>query len=285
MVMDWQLAHEESSYSGRLEDSPLLYRVLPQEDVDKLYAIYPSLAKSSRNGCPACGKNLGPDVDGFVEIGGAKYRCNCRDQLQRQKHYLDAGIGITYQFLWWSDWHGDEDVLGKVVDYRMHLVENVESGVGMVLRSPDFGVGKTFLAAMLAKSAVWDGISTYMTTFPDLLSSMKAGWKDSDFSKWYRHKVDSAHLLVLDDVGKEMVAGSGFNNDFAKLTMDNIVRTRVQQGRTTIVTTNLSSNDMRQVYGPALASLMSEQMVEVIVRGDDYRPQKKPSIVGHRRIC
>lgn len=283
--MDWHMAYEESRFSGRLEDSPMLYRVLPQEDVDRLYEMYPSLAKTSKNGCPACGKNLGIGVDGMVELGGEMFHCNCRDQLQRQKHYLDAGVGMTYQFLWWNDWHGEQSVFDRVFDYRSHLVENVSSGVGVVLRSPGFGVGKTFIAAMLAKSGVWDGIKTYMTTFPDLLSSMKAGWKDSEFSKWYRHKIDSAHLLVLDDVGKEMVSGSGFNNDFARLTMDNLIRTRTQQGRATVVTTNLSEGDMRQVYGPALISLLSEQSVCIDVFGDDYRSKKEPSVIGHRRIC
>ena len=48
-------------------------------------------------------KNCGEGVDGTVVVDGALMRCNCADQLQRYKHYLNAGIGLTYQRLNWND--------------------------------------------------------------------------------------------------------------------------------------------------------------------------------------
>ena len=48
----------------RLETSSLAHRILDQDDAEQLYAIYPELPKSHMDGCPACGKNLVPMVDG-----------------------------------------------------------------------------------------------------------------------------------------------------------------------------------------------------------------------------
>lgn len=272
--------------SRRLEDSPMKVRVLPQDDVDQLYRIYPDLPQSHKSGCPACGKNRGLGVDGEVELDGETWECNCHDQLQRHKHYLDAGVGPTYQFLDWSDFHGDGSAMESVASYLQDMEGNVESGRGIVLAGPQYGTGKTMLGALALKSFVWHGYSCYMTTFADMLSSMKAGWKDSAYAKWYKEKVDSAQVLFIDDLGKELMAGSGFNNDFAKQVLDSTIRTRTQQGRPMILTTNLTVTQVESLYGSAAASLLWESAKYIPVGGADYRQEaeknRKPK--GFRRV-
>lgn len=267
----------------RLEESPLVHRPLAQQDAERLYSQYPLLARNHHKGCPACGKNRGWG-DGVVVLDGEEWECNCHDQLQRQKHYLDAGVGQTYQFLTWKDFTGDQDALSSVRSYVDDLTSNIESGRGLMLRGRDYGTGKTFMATLIARAAVLAGFSTYMVTLPDLLSSMKAGWHDAEYDRWRRNKVESAMVLVLDDVGKELMEGQGFNNDYASRTFDNLVRTRVQQGRPTIVTTNLTRNEMHGSYGMALKSLLDEMGDVVEFHGNDFRPLTRPPLVGQRRI-
>lgn len=268
----------------RLEDSPLKVRVLSQDDAEQLYAIYPDLPHSHNEGCPSCGKNLGAMVDGEVEIGGEVWQCNCHDQLQRHKHYLDSGIGLTYQLLDWSDFHGDQNALGSVADYLHDLSSNVESGKGFMLGGTGYGTGKTMLAALALKSCVWHGYRCYMTTFADMLSSMKAGWKDAQYAKWYKNKVDSAQVLLVDDLGKELMPGAGFNNDFAKQVFDSMLRTRTQQGRPTFITTNLNPQQLMSTYGPAVWSLLNERFDVISVGGEDYRGLAERKMKGRRRI-
>ncbi len=268
----------------RLESSPLMYSIISQDDAEQLYAIYPDLPKSHLHGCPSCGKNHGDMVNGTVVLDGIEYECNCQDQLQRHKHYLNAGIGLTYQVLDVKDFHGDQNALLSVAAYIQRYEEMLEIGKGIFLYGEGYGTGKTMLAYLALKWFVLNGKKCYATTYADMLSSMKAGWKDEKYAKWYRAKVDSAQVLVLDDVGKELMSGSGFNNDFSRQTLDGLIRTRTQQSRPTIITTNMDKSQFVLTYGEQLHSLIKESMVTIHVTGEDYRNKAETKPKGQRRI-
>lgn len=268
----------------RLETSPLAYKIIDQDDAEQLYSIYPDLPKSHMDGCPSCGKNLGPMVDGELLLDGVKVRCNCQDQLQRHKHYLNSGIGLTYQLLGWSDFKGDASAIARVTEYMEDISNKVESGVGLLFYGTQYGTGKTMLAYLVLKELILKGYRCYATTYNDMLASMKAGWRDDRYAKWYKNKIDSAQVLVLDDVGKELMQSGGFNNDFSRQTLDGLLRTRVQQGRPTIITTNMDLNGLTVSYGASMVSLLTECMDPIHVRGVDYRPSMKKKPKGERRI-
>ena len=265
----------------RLASSSLLARMIPQEDADALYRIYPDLPRTHLVGCPSCGKNRGYGVDGILELDGEQVICNCHDQLQRHKHYLNAGMGMAYQVLSWNDFRGDPVAKKKVAEWAGNADANVESGRGLYIWSETNGTGKTMLAALALKECISRGITSYMTTFQDLLSSLKSGWKDAEFDRWYRGRIDSAQVLVLDDIGKE--SESGFNGEFAKQTLDSLLRTRTQQGRPTIFTTNMSPSKL-SAYGMGVVSLVTEDTEIVFVEGNDFRPYVHRLGKGFRRI-
>lgn len=268
----------------RLEGSPLSIKILAQEDADRLYNTYPQLSRNYQVSCPSCGKNNGTYMDGRVQLGDTEWVCNCKDQVQRQKHYLNSGIGMTYQYLWWDDFKGDFDAADEVKAYITDLEDNIEAGHGLYIWSENFGSGKTFLATIIARSAILAGYNVFMATFADILSSTKAGWKDADYSRWYRGRIDSAYLLILDDVGKELLGAKGFNDEYARNMFDNIIRTRTQQGRPTIITSNYSMQELRTNYGRPVVSLLEEATNTIHVKGEDYRPYKKKTKAGHRRV-
>lgn len=278
-----QMYQNEGSGIDRLEDSPLVDIIIDQEDADQLYLIYPDLPRTHMDGCPSCGKNRGAGVDGVLELDGVQYLCNCKDQLQRYKHYLNAGIGTAYHFVDWKDFHGDSNAARTVLEYANDLDNNVDAGTGLLLAGEHYGTGKTMLGTLVVKAAIRAGYKCFATTYADMLASMRAGWKDPQYAKWYKQRVDSAQLLMIDDVGKEMLDG-GFNEKMATTTLDSIIRTRTQQNRPTIVTSNYGSQMIGQTYGAALLSLITEQWYTVDVQGQDYRPKVQRPHKGHRRI-
>ena len=277
---------EQKDEPKRLESSPLMHRVLRQEDADQLYRIYPDLPRSHLDGCPSCGKNNGKGVDGTVTVNGVDYICNCHDQLQRHKHYLNAGIGATYQFLWLKEFEGDQNALEIVQHWIDALEENIEAGRGLFLWSEKNGTGKTYLSAMILKQSVMCGYSSYMTTFQSMLSATKRGWNDSEYDRWYRRKIESAQVLLIDDLGKEVVDNSTFNREFAKQTLDTMIRVRVQQGRSTFFTSNFDPKNLGGYYGAGVVSLLNECVYAVQLGGEDYRGHAKHSLKmkGQRRI-
>ena len=267
-------------------ESPLVNKILPQEDVDALYNLYPNLPRSYMAGCPSCGKNNGYGVNGTVELDGEVYECNCRDQLQLHKHYLDAGIGKTYQFLTWKDFYGDQDAMNKVIEWIDRAEEHIESGSGLYIYSAEYGSGKTFVATMALRSCIKLGYKCYMTTFQNMIANIKSGWKDTNFDKWYKRKVDSSQILLIDDLGKELDGAAGFTMDFAKQTLDSMFRTRVQQGKVTMFTSNMSAGEMAHTYGQAVGSLFNEctEPIKMKAVTGDYRQQVDKNLVGYRYI-
>lgn len=272
-----------SSSLPRLKSSPLMNRMLPQEDADMLYATRTDVPRSFRDGCPACGKNRGRGVDGIIEIPEGTCICNCRDQLQRYKWYMSSGIPKTYCFLGWGDFHGDDGAFRSAKRYVENLPRNIDEGMGILFHG-GFGTGKTMLASLIGKAAIRAGHQVMMTTFKDMVDDTKAGWSDREYEAWYRAKVESCRLLILDDMGREQMDTSTFDNSFARRMFDSLLRTRTQFGRTTIVTTNMDSRSIVSMYGTAVASLISERMTIINVGGADYRPKAKMPQIGHRMV-
>ena len=268
----------------QLPVGPLVNRTIPQEDADQLYKTYKELPRSHFFGCPSCGKNQGFGRDGILELDGEEVLCNCHDQLQRCKHYLNAGIGMTYQFLDWKDFTGSREAFGEAQRWSERVAESVESGTNLYLHSRGYGSGKTLLSTLALRRCIVAGHSCYMTTFQNMLAAMKRGWSDGDFDKWYKGKVESARVLLIDDLGKELMEIGGFNNEYARQTLDNLLRTRTQQGRPLIFTSNLGTDELGSHYGPAVVSLFNETTIAVRVDGEDYRKKVVAREVGKRRI-
>ena len=72
----------------------------------------------------------------------------------------------------------------------------------------------------------------------------------------------------LDDIGKEL---RGTRLSLAETTFDAILRQRIQAGRTTLITTNMTPADLEDGYGAAILSLVREKSLELIFDGTDYR--------------
>lgn len=257
---------------ARLEDSPLVDVALSQDDANELYGVYPDLGASHLYFCPTCMKNCGEGVDGTVEVAGSTWQCNCADQLQRYKHYLNAGIGLTYQRLNWDDYFGDHKARAYVEEYIRTLDVNLLEGRGFVMFGAP-GTGKTMLSAFALKSAVQRGIDCYMTTAKDYVENTKRGWNNAAFAKWYKRKIDAARVLVLDDLGKEL---EGYGTKGVEQQIENLLRVRTQQMRPTIVTTNLTCpGGLETAYNKYVVSLLTESCDLVKVDGSDARGEAR----------
>jgi DNA replication protein DnaC len=77
--------------------------------------------------------------------------------------------------------------------------------------------------------------------------------------------VDDAYnirVLVIDDVGKEHMSGSGWQ----KTMLHHVLRTRFNNGLPTIVTSNIPLEAWGAVYGPATESFAREAFVPIALK-------------------
>ena len=230
---------------------------LSTEEAERVYHIRPEL----KEGCPTCEGNS------TYRWQGQDHDCDCQRQLQLAKHYTAAGIGKDFQRLSLDDWHGDEQIRQEVEHYLEHWKGYVDLGRGIIFYG-DYGTGKTFLANMILKYLVREGVRCYATTFSDMIEEFTATWGDKTKKQWFQDTFMYTGVLLLDELGRE---GRSSHN-LPQSTFDRILRNRVQNARPTLLTTNIKPDDLDLGYGGAVLSQLKRSCFTVEVTGSDYGP-------------
>lgn len=248
-----------------IDGEALRWRFLDPRDAEVLYTRYPNIKPDPDDFCPTCGTKgvyrslIGDQVQ--------ELECDCQLQLQLYKNYLNSGIGYSYQTLDWSDLYKAEEARRRARGYFQDRHLRVPRGTGFIL-SGSYGTGKTMAATLLLKDLVKAGYPCYSTTFTGMVQQFTAGWKDPSEEKWFQRKIKRSHILLIDDVGKEMKT----RTNMAESIFDDVLRSRIQEGRPTFITTNLTLEELGEGYGGAVFSLMMENSIVFTVPGEDFRP-------------
>jgi DNA replication protein DnaC len=234
-------------------------RIFSDEERAQLLAENPHLKASYDDYCPTC------DKTGSYTWRGVTHQCDCETQLELHKQYLAAGIGTTYQRLGWEDFGGDRKILTDVMKYTKSDQAFIKRGMGLMFLGP-YGAGKTMIANLALKSFVQQGYTCFATTFAATIEMLTAGWRSADEKRRFQRRFVGSEVLLLDDVGRE-------NTSLSETTLDSILRTRVQYGRPTFLTSNLSLDEIGQGYGGAILSLLRENSILFNFTGEDFRSE------------
>lgn len=238
----------------------LATRFISDEDAKQIHQKYPDLPTNPTRGCPTCnGSKVYRFDDEDVE-------CDCRMQLQLAKHYFNANIGELFQRLDWDDFVGDPTLKEAAYKFLGSHRSLIGSGVGLLFYG-NFGTGKSMLANLIAKDCVKLGYSVYFVTFAEMVEMFTKGWGDNKERARFESKIVNSKVLVLDDVGKEFRA----KNNLSESTFDHVIRQRVINLRSTIVTTNMDEDDLDEGYGRAIFSLIKERSISLHGTGQDWR--------------
>jgi hypothetical protein len=247
-------------------------------DLELLRAKFPSFPHSpldSPSSCVTCGGRgyfkwlvYTPEHD---EGQVVEYRCPCPDQWIMYACFSHANIGVRYQRLSWRDAiNVDIDARGAIYDYLQHGEAQVKAGVGFILNSATGGTGKTLLATLLLKGLIGQGFDGMFCTFAEMVDTYAGGWHSQETKKVFHRRILNAAVLVLDDVGREW---KGKNLGLTEATFDTVLRHRVHNCLPTIITTNLSVEDLDRGYGGSVFSLLAETCLEIPMTGESFRGQ------------
>ena len=240
---------------------------------------YPADALDDRPCCPQCGDT------GWV---GANM-CRClrelctAEQIRELSKLLDLGEQSFDRFS--LDYYSDQPWPGETVSPRenMELIRDVcwsyAERFGRFYFKNLFltgapGLGKTFLSACIARTVSENGFSVVYDTAVHIFSCFEEQKfaRDSEDSRQARgetRKYLGCDLLILDDLGSEMTT------PFVQSALYTLINTRLTAGRHTVISSNLTMDEVRRRYSAQAASRLEGEYRTLRFYGEDIRLLRK----------
>ena len=136
------------------------------------------------------------------------------------------------------------------------------------------GLGKTFLSACIARSVSEQGFSVVYDTAGNIFAQFenRKFQRDAEGVQSARDETRrylNCDLLILDDLGSELTT------QFVQSALYELLNTRLMGGRQTVISSNLSMEDVKRRYSPQIASRLAGEFHELNFFGDDIRELKK----------
>lgn len=136
------------------------------------------------------------------------------------------------------------------------------------------GLGKTFLSACIAREVSERGFSVVYDTAAHVFQQFESGkfGRDNPFEEDPDREVDrylNCDLLIMDDLGTEMTTS------FVQATFYRIVNDRLMSRKQTVLSTNLTVEELGRRYGEAVRSRLQGEYQILRFFGEDIRLQKR----------
>ena len=129
------------------------------------------------------------------------------------------------------------------------------------------GLGKTHLSLAVAGKAVESGYGVIYTSAQNLFNKLekeKFGRSDGNTEE----TILDCDLLIIDDLGAE------FTTQFTVSALYNIINSRELEGKPTIISTNLTPEQLTSAYSERIASRILSNFVMLYFDGSDIRQIK-----------
>jgi DNA replication protein DnaC len=213
--------------------------------------------------CDRCGGT------GKISRSGIVGQCVCNLVYKGYLKFAEAGIPELYWEKKITDYTApDKDSLRTIMNYIDRLKEMYRRGIGLYFWG-GFGVGKTGLIVEILKSAILAEFNCKFLFFPETIHALTSF---DTVSSEKRERVESelvnSDILVLDDIGREY---RRMGSNWVGSNIDAYFRSRVNAGLPTLMTSNFSFGKIEELYGSSIASIFRGSLVDVEVRGSDFR--------------
>lgn len=193
--------------------------------------------------CPHCSDT------GYV--GGTKV-CSCLREELIKATIASSGIGNLIERQSFDNfelglYRGDEkiySVMKSNLDAARSFAENFREKRGNLLLVGKTGTGKTHISTAIAREIIKMGFDVLYDTAQNIFSDFETDRFKNAYSQTEpkAEKYLECDLLILDDLGTEFVT------PFTLSCLYNLINTRQNRGLSTIISTNLSPDELSKRY-------------------------------------
>ena len=135
----------------------------------------------------------------------------------------------------------------------------------LLLASTKPGIGKTHAAYAVGSQAVAEGLWVEAWTAMELLSALRPNTGDPEAPVRVLGDVTQCDLLILDDLGRERV------NEWTTEQVHHVLDVRLREGRGTVVSTNMTAEQVMDRYTAPLYDRLVDDAVVVKGVGEGRR--------------
>ena len=262
-----RVAMEKTDVAARIEalkEENLALQARRREILSSL-----GLPKDYTDAVPVCA--LCRDT-GFTDKG----MCACMRQLLIEAGYRSSGIGGLLKkqsFDNFSLHYYEGDALNYAecaLKTAKEFAETFEKTGRNLLFIGGTGLGKTHLSTAIARRAIDRGFDVVYETAQNVIADFeydrfKSGYGETESRA---DKYLDCDLLIMDDLGAELT------NQFTVSSLYNILNTRINLGKSTIVSTNLGQKNLLERYDERITSRLFGEFDPFLFKGVDIRRQK-----------
>lgn len=227
--------------------------------------------RGDNRACPTCGKKpieVAPGVEEWApstyRLNDADHKCNCAEQSTLLRHYLLAHIPDSYTRLGRTDYVGDPKAWTAADEYLDNWENVKRQGLGLGFYSRAMGTGKTFISTYIGRELVKRGESVYYINFRTLVSLYDAPRESREHEE---ERIRNDRVLILDEIAKPV---SEAQRSFYAEKFEELIRWRTDYGFITIMTTNLTPDELDNLY-PRTYSLLAAKQKHIQIAGGDMR--------------
>lgn len=250
---------------------------LQQERAELLKGLgYEADALDDTPACPVCGDT---GWDGTQMCACLKELC-AQEQMKMLTDLLHLTEEQSFERLR-LDVYSDQPWQGEGRSPRENMKRVVTVCEGFARQFPNYplqnlllsggtGLGKTFLSGCVAREVSRRGFSVVYDTAINLFAAFETKKFTRDMAEERQARDDTRRylgcdLLILDDLGSELTT------PLAQSTLYDVVNSRLQADRRTIISTNLSMEQIADRYTPQIASRIGGLYRELTFYGEDIR--------------
>ena len=240
---------------------------------------YPADALDDKPACPKCNDT---GWRGAVMCQCLKNLC-AQEQIKELSKLLDLGEQsfdtFSLDVYSPSPWRGSGISPRENMEMVYEICLNYAQKFGRFYFNNLFlsgapGLGKTFLSACIARTVSENGFSVVYDTAVNIFSRFedKKFSRDADDTREARDETRrylSCDLLILDDLGSEMTT------PFVQSALYTLINSRLTADRRTVISSNLSMEDVRRRYAPQIASRLEGEYRVLPFFGEDIRLLRK----------
>lgn len=161
----------------------------------------------------------------------------------------------------------NERIMNAARNYVANFKEFRKNGKGLLLFGT-VGCGKTYAAACIANALIDKGYPVLMTNFARIANTVGGMWEGK---QEYYDSLNRFPLLILDDLATER------KTEYMQEIVFNVIDARYRAGLPLIVTTNLTSEELKHpsdISYQRTFSRLLEMCIPVKVEGKDKRLEK-----------